>query len=174
MNTTQDSEKWVVKLPRDAVEHSSDANRAILENIFSGIASSCVKEGRLRKITLMISGYDNDPRELYEIPEVCDWARDAFKFLPSLWFFLDEDSQYAFIGWLCGPVAQKDIQSQDFLQRFNNRRMECASASIAASSDFLERAGASKQMVSAFYFQELNKRAGITDVKQKKWWQFWK
>ena len=176
MNTTQDAEKRVVTvlpIPRDAIEHPSDVTRDALEKLVGGFAVTCVKEGRLHKITLTISGYDNDPRELYEIPEVCAWARDTFKSLPSLWFFLDEDSRYRFVGWLCGPVARKDIQSRDFLQRFDNKRMECAVASDAASSDFLERAGASKEMVSIFNFQELNKRPGTTQVK-KKWWQFWK
>ena len=162
MNTTQDAEKrakTVVPIERDAVEHPSDVTRDNFERLVGGFAAMCVREGRLHKITLTISGYDSDPRELYEVPDVCAWARDTFKSLPSLWFFLDDDSQYAFSGWLCGPVARRDIQSRDFLQRLDNKRMECAGASIAASSGFLERAGASKVMVSNFYLQE-NRRAG--------------
>ena len=170
MNATQDAERRIVTvlpIPRDAVEHVSDVTRDTLERIVGGFAATCVEERRLRKITLMISGYDSDPRELYEIPEVCAWARDAFKSLPSLWFFLDDASRDRFIGWLCGPVAQKDIQSPDFLQRLDTTREWIAVSSTAASSDFLERAGASKEMASTFYFQELNKRPGTTDVKQK-------
>jgi hypothetical protein len=175
MNTIQDAEKKVVTIlpiPRDAVEHPTDVTRDTLERIVGGFAAMCVEEKRLRRITLTISGYDDDPRELYEIPEVCAWARDAYKSLPSLWFFLDAASRDRFIGWLCGPVARKNIESSDFLQQLNNKRIECAGVSIASSSGFFERAGASKEMVSAFYFQELGKRAGTTDVK--KWWQFWK
>ncbi len=166
MITTQAAETWIVKVPRETIEHPTDANRAILENIFGGIIASCVKEGRLRKITLTITGYGSDPRELYEIPEICTWASDTFKFLPSLWFFLDDDSQDRFVGWLCGPVAQQDIQLPDFLYRLNHKRMECATASTAASSDFLERAAASKETVSTFYLQQLNKRANTTDRRK--------
>lgn len=150
-------DKWIVRVPRDVIEHTQDGTQAILASCFGGIAASCVKEGRLHKITLTISGYDSDPRELYEIPEVCTWARDTFKALTSLWFFLDDDSRDRFIGWLCGPFTHKDIQSSDFIQQLNNKRMECAVTSFAAASDFLERNGASKEMISNFYFQAMNK-----------------
>lgn len=171
MNTTQDAEKRVVTvlpIPRDAVEHPSDVTRDALERwLVGGFAATCVKEGRIHKITLTISGYISDPRELYEIPEVCAWARDTFKTLPSLWFFLNDDSQYRFVGWLCGPVAREYIQSRDFLQRFDNKRMECAVASTAASSDILERARASKEMVDLL-LSGVEQTSSTAKMEQKK------
>ena len=80
----------LLPIPRDFVEHPSDITRDELDGIVGGFAARCVKEGMLRKITLSISGYDNDPRELYEIPEVCAWARDTVKLFPSMPLFLDE------------------------------------------------------------------------------------
>jgi DNA-directed RNA polymerase subunit RPC12/RpoP len=150
------------------VEHLSDTNRSAVENIVNGIAGMCVKEERLRKITMTISGYDSDPRELYEIPEVCAWARETNRSQPGLWYFLDEDSQYRFIGWICGPASLKDIQSQEFLNRFDSQKIECAVKSTAAFADILEKAGASKSLISQFYFQELNKRAGASSVPDQK------
>jgi len=167
MNATPNPENWIVRIPRKAVEHPSDVNKSVDENILSGIAGMCVKEGHLRKITLTISGYDNDPRELYEIPEVCSWARETNKSSPGLWFFLDEDSQYRFIGWLCGPVTQKDIQSKEFQKRFDTQKMECSVKSTAASSDVLEKAGASKSMISQFYMQEMVKQVSGTGEPAK-------
>jgi hypothetical protein len=125
MSTTEDAENIVVimlPIPRDAVEHPSDVTRDALERLVSGFAATCVKEGKLRKITFRISGYDNDPRKLYEIPDVCAWARDTIKFLPSLPFFLDDDSEYRFVAWLCGPVSRKEIESRQFQERFQETR----------------------------------------------------
>ncbi|WP_437279474.1 DUF4365 and DUF1817 domain-containing protein [Sorangium sp. So ce375] len=38
------------------------------------------------KVELVISGYDDDPRELWEIPEVVRWVRNA-ELLGKYWFF---------------------------------------------------------------------------------------
>jgi DNA-directed RNA polymerase subunit RPC12/RpoP len=159
MNTATNPENCIVRISREAVEHLSDTNRSVVENIVSGIAGMCVQEKRLRKITMTISGYDNDPRELYEIPEVCAWARETNKIMSGLWFFLDEDSQYRFVGWLCGPASLNGIQSSEFQKRFDAQKMECAVKSTAASADVLEKAGASKSLISQFYFQDMYKRA---------------
>jgi uncharacterized protein YbaR (Trm112 family) len=168
MNTTLDPENWIVRIPREAVEHLSDVNRSVVENIVSGIAGMCVKERRLRKTTLMISGYDSDPRELYEIPEVCAWARETNKSQPGLWYFLDDNSQYAFIGWLCGPATRNEVLSTEFQQRFDAQKMECAVKSTAASADVLEKAGASKSVISQFYMQDLYKQTGGSSVPDPK------
>jgi uncharacterized protein YbaR (Trm112 family)/DNA-directed RNA polymerase subunit RPC12/RpoP len=167
MNTATNPENWIVRIPREAVEHLSDTNRSVVENIISGIAGMCVQEKRLRKITMTISGYDNDPRELYEIPEVCAWARETNRSQPSLWYFLDEDSQYRFIGWICGPASLKDIQSQEFLNRFDSQKIECAVKSTAAFADILEKAGASKSLISQFYFQDMKQRAAAINEPVK-------
>jgi hypothetical protein len=151
-------EKVVVTLlpiPRDAVEHPSVAHRKTLEGLLGGFVAACVQEETLRKITLMIDGYDDDPRELYEIPEVCVWARDSVKQLPSLPFFLDDDSQYRFVGWLCGPASKSEIESSRFLERFNETKATCLGEAVMASHDFLVRAGASASQVYAFYFQNM-------------------
>ena len=124
MNTATNPENWIVRIPREAIEHPSDTNRSVVENIVSGIAGMCVQEKRLRKITMTISGYDKDPRELYEIPEVCAWAMETNRSQPSLWYFLDEDSQYRFIGWICGHASLNGIQSQEFLKRFDSQKMD--------------------------------------------------
>jgi hypothetical protein len=162
MDTTNGSEGVVVTvlpIPRDAIEHPSEAAREEFEKNVARFAALCVKEGRLRKITLTISGYEDDPRELYEIPEVCDWARTTLELLPSLPFFLDGNSQYAFVGWLCGPVSRKESKTRQFANRFQETRKNCVSDAIAASSEFLERAGASKKMISAFYMMGVRELA---------------
>ena len=176
MSKIGDADKTVVTLlpiPRDAVEHPSAATRDELEKLAGGFAATCVQERKLRRITLTISGYDNDPRELYEIPEVCDWARHTIKFLPSLSFFLDDDSQYRLVGWLCGPVSRREVESRQFQERFQETMLRTIHESTMASSDFLERAGASRELISAFYVQEMPRRAAAK-TQHKRAWQFWK
>jgi len=163
----------MLPIPRDDIEHPSEVIRNALERLVGGFAATCVKEGKIRKITLTISGYDNDPRELYEIPEVCAWARYTIKLLPSLLFFLDDDSQYRFVGWLCGPVSRKEIESRQFQERFQETRTKRLVESTMASSQFLERAGATTQQISTFYLQDMHRLAGA-QAQRKRWWQFWK
>jgi hypothetical protein len=145
---------------REEIECLSDANRQELETKVLEFATLCVLEGKLRKLTLTISGYDHDPRELFEIPEVCAWAKDAYRFLPGLWFFLDDAARDRFVGWLCGPFTRKEIEKSDFLQRLDEKMTECMEYSVAASADILEKAGATKEMISAFYVQEMRDHAG--------------
>lgn len=145
---------------REEVECLSDANRQELETKVLEFATLCVLEGKLRKLTLTISGYDHDPRELFEIDEVCAWAKDVYRFLPGLWFFLDDAARDRFVGWLCGPFTHGDVETDDFLQRLDEKMMECMEYSVAASANILEKAGATKAMISAFYVQEMRDHAG--------------
>jgi hypothetical protein len=67
-------------------EDIKDGNTAPAENFFRRIEASdslCRKfQGR---VELSISGYDNDPRELWEIRDVCKWFKKA---APNInWFF---------------------------------------------------------------------------------------
>lgn len=43
------------------------------------------------KIWLSIHGYDDDPRELYEIPEVCKWVKTAEAIVKFWFYFLDPE-----------------------------------------------------------------------------------
>jgi DNA-directed RNA polymerase subunit RPC12/RpoP len=169
----------VLPVSRDAVEHRTAARQDELERLVGGFAALCVKEKRLRKMTLTISGYDLDPRELYEIPEVCAWAKDTIKALPVLPFFLDDPSRDRFIGWLCGPVPRDEIQTGAFQGRYRETARKCTAGLTVASSDFLRRAGADTELISEFYKQEIQRfqempGAARRRTPRRKWWQFWK
>jgi hypothetical protein len=132
-----------------------------------------IAEGRPSKAELTISGYDDDPRELYEIPEVCQWAKWIVKEFPVLPFFLTDTALDRFVCWLCGPVSRKALTTPEFTKKFTDMRIECAGIAIAESSGFLVRLGADGPTVSKFYFQIMADRA-TKRQEQKKWWQFWK
>src|SRR6266446_8876578 len=83
------------ELTREEVEASS------VERLLLGIA----REGEARggvshvqgKICFFISGYENDPRELYEIPEVRNYFHKLDALAPFFLFFIASESQGALI-----------------------------------------------------------------------------
>ena len=174
MSTTADPGVWQIRLNRLAIEEPTQENFATLEQAILGMVRTCVKKGLSLKVALSITGYGDDPRELYEIPEVCNWARGMVECMPSLWFFLDDESRDRLVGWLCGPVSRTEIESEEFLQRINEKHLECSTAAIAASSGVLETAGAPKSMISSFYFKEMHARAAKRQENHKRWWEIWK
>lgn len=52
-------------------------------------------------ISFITHGYDDDPRELYDIPEVRGWFQRLFAAYPGLFYWLDMDSNmFVLIGLL--------------------------------------------------------------------------
>ena len=161
-------------VPRAYVEApSSNYHRQELERLVRSFITQCVLVGVLQEIDLKIGGYISDRRELHEIPEVCSWARDTSRFMPSLWFFLDDESRQRFVGWLCGPFLPADLKSERFLARYRDVWQECGSDSTFAASAFLESTGANRELVSEFYRQKAERGLG-KKREPKRWWQFWK
>ncbi|MFC1901056.1 hypothetical protein ACFLYN_05635 [Chloroflexota bacterium] len=147
----------ILPIPREYIEHLDISRKELGEDLKS-IAAAWISERKVRKVTLTISGYDDDPRELYEIPEVCAWAKDTYEHLASLCFFLDNESLVRFIGWLCGPVSREDIESPQFLKIFDDTTVKCSVDMTIAASDFLKKAGASEDLLSTFILQKMNNK----------------
>lgn len=40
-------------------------------------------------LVINFQGYDSDPRELYNIPEVCNYSRAVFREIPDIFYFID-------------------------------------------------------------------------------------
>lgn len=40
-------------------------------------------------LTINFQGYDSDPREVYNIPEVCNYLRAVFREIPNIFYFID-------------------------------------------------------------------------------------
>lgn len=98
-----------------------------LLNTLSSLMSS--KEAVLRflgKVDFRIHGYDNDPRELFEIPEVCQFIRRLDEQFPYWFFFLttETDAIKLFMFSLCritrvSPTATACNQ-EDFANFINH------------------------------------------------------
>jgi len=102
-----------------------EANPPSVERLADAInlvAEATVREGKIHLLEIAIDGYNADTRELYEIGEVCTWARRALEQLPGIWYFLTPDCQRRFIGWVCGPVSREDISSEAFQSSYANQR----------------------------------------------------
>lgn len=153
--------KQITLLPVDRkdIEHPSDKSRQYLTEAITDLARLWIAEGRPLRILLTISGYDEDSRELYEIPEVCQWAKQIANEFPVFLFFLDDISIDRFVGWLCGPVSKQAIASREFAERYNDTKMEFVANAVAESSDLLEKLGADRKTISQFYFQISAERA---------------
>lgn len=143
----------LLPIEREYVEHPSESGQKYLAESIADLAKLWVTEAVPSKAELTISGYDNDPRELYEIPEVCEWARNTIKELPVLLFFITEASIVPFIGWLCGPLSKQEIDSPDFLKRFEDVKKKYTIKAGAESFEYFARMGFDKKAVTKLFLQ---------------------
>jgi len=130
--------------------HEIETNPSSIDCLMGAVdlaAEATVKEGKRHLIEITISGYGTDPRELFEIPEVCDWAKRAFELAPSLYYFLTVDCQYRFVGWLCGPISKAEVSSASFQKRFAEQRMSFIAKGVIHGEDVLLRHGADKRLI---------------------------
>jgi len=98
-------------------------------------------QNRLRNlIVLSISGYGSDSKELYEVPDVCEYTRELQRALPVLFFFLDEFSAKRYVSWLCGPVSSEEIRTDRFQIQYKKWMEKCVENSWSAGYALLREA----------------------------------
>jgi hypothetical protein len=56
-------------------------------------------------VSFGISGYDQDPRPLFQIPEVRDWCKQLYSSIPAIFLYLDS----ATIQWFFLSIAEIEI-----------------------------------------------------------------
>lgn len=80
----------VLTISREEIE-ASDHDR--LSTLIGVVGPREVLAGNTSfQILLFVDGYNDDPRELWEIPEVLDWYLVLYRLYPQLAFFLDPGS----------------------------------------------------------------------------------
>lgn len=83
-------------------------------------------------LTLHVSGYDDDPRELYEIPEVCKFFRALHAKWPLWFFFVRQDEEDHTLGVLLSCICGGQKACEGVIEmesdRVQNFVMTCASA----------------------------------------------
>ena len=69
-------------------------------------------EEAFQKYVLLISGYDDDHRELYQIPEVVSFIKDLNSKLP-FWLYFVNTSDKKFFSWMIACLCQAMSLVQD-------------------------------------------------------------
>ncbi len=134
----------VIPMDRRVIEDPSEVTRQTLDQGIEKLAKLWISEELPGGAELMISGYDADKRELYEIPEVCTWAKRAVLESPVLPYFLSKTSLDRLTAWLCGPVSQEATRTQEFSQLFIQTRNNCFSRAVSEAPNYFKRLGASQ------------------------------
>ena len=65
-----------------------------------------------QKYVLLVSGYDNDQRELYQIPEVVKFIKDLNNKLP-FWLYFINTKDKRFFSWMIACLCQATSLDQD-------------------------------------------------------------
>ena len=65
-----------------------------------------------QKYVLLVSGYDNDQRELYQIPEVVKFITDLNSKLP-FWLYFINTKDKRFFSWMIACLCQATSLDQD-------------------------------------------------------------
>jgi hypothetical protein len=107
-----------------------ETNYQPLTNLINRICSnkhhlSIFKEN----IEIGIHGFDDDERELYQIPEIKDWITNIFNHVPGLTYFLANDEYSHFLKIFAFSLAQlqtidKDLQEGKVWVDFDNKYLE--------------------------------------------------
>jgi hypothetical protein len=61
-------------------------------------------------IAFSFLGYDDDLREIYRIPEICNWMQRLFKIKPHLFYYLTDAKQNNSMMFYC--LAELDVEMQ--------------------------------------------------------------
>ena len=82
---------------------------ALLHGITDSLQSF---EAEFQRYVFLIFGYDDDPRELYQIPEVVSFIKDLNSKLP-FWLYFVNTGDKRFFSWMIACLCQAMSLDQD-------------------------------------------------------------
>jgi hypothetical protein len=95
----------IVTIPREAVESRNPF--PVVDVLESWIPELC--ERNRNRVQFQILGYDEDSRELYDIPEVREYYRELYNRHPGLFYWIDTRSyMLVFLGLMFYPPLRRD------------------------------------------------------------------
>ena len=107
---SQQSDYIVLQISQEAIQNCDTSEYvALLHGITDSLQSF---EVAFQKYVLLISGYDDDPRELYQIPEVVSFIKDLNSKLP-FWLYFVNTSDKKFFSWMIACLCQAMSLDQD-------------------------------------------------------------
>ena len=107
---SQQSDYTVLQIPQEAIQNCDTSEYvALLHGNTDSLQSF---EAAFQKYVLLISGYDDDPRELYQIPEVVSFIKNLNSKLP-FWLYFVNTGDKRFFSWMIACLCQAMSLDQD-------------------------------------------------------------
>ena len=107
---SQQSDYTVLQIPQEAIQNCDTSEYVTLLHGATGSLQSF--EAAFQRYVFLISGYDDDPRELYQIPEVVSFIKDLNSKLP-FWLYFVNTSDKKFFSWMIACLCQAMSLNQD-------------------------------------------------------------
>ena len=107
---SQQSDYTVLQISQEAIQNCDTSEYVTILHGATGSLQSF--EVAFQKYVLLISGYDDDPRELYQIPEVVSFIKDLNSKLP-FWLYFINTSDKRFFSWMIACLCQAMSLDQD-------------------------------------------------------------
>ena len=109
-DNSQQSDYIVLQIPQEAIQNCDTSKYVTLLHGATGSLQSF--EAAFQRYVFLISGYDDDPRELYQIPEVVSFIKDLNSKLP-FWLYFINTSDKKFFSWMIACLCQAMSLDQD-------------------------------------------------------------
>ena len=107
---SQQSDYTVLQISQEAIQNCDTSEYVTLLHGTTGFLQSF--EAAFQRYVFLISGYDDDPRELYQIPEVVSFIKDLNSKLP-FWLYFVNTSDKRFFSWMIACLCQAMSLDQD-------------------------------------------------------------
>ncbi len=106
----EQSDYIVLKISQRNIKDCNTSEYVTLLHGATGFLQSF--EAAFQRYVFLISGYDNDQRELYQIPEVVSFIKDLNSKLP-FWLYFVNTSDKKFFSWMIACLCRAMSLDQD-------------------------------------------------------------
>ena len=106
----QQSDYIVLQISQEAIQNCDTSEYVTLLHGITGSLQSF--EVAFQRYVFLISGYDDDPRELYHIPEVVSFIKDLNSKLP-FWLYFVNTGDKRFFSWMIACLCRAMSLDQD-------------------------------------------------------------
>ena len=109
-DNSQQSDYTILQIPQEAIQNCNTSEYVALLHGATGSLKSF--ETAFQRYVFLISGYDDDPRELYQIPEVVSFIKDLNSKLP-FWLYFVNTADKRFFSWMIACLCRAMSLDQD-------------------------------------------------------------
>ncbi|MFM9280933.1 hypothetical protein [Paenibacillus jiagnxiensis] len=134
---TEPGDIILVDFPREAME------KGRLEPVLREFERYSKKKSR-SSILINYSGYDSDPREVYQIPEIRKFMDRLFKNVPHLFYLLAQENHAMLMVFLCLAPAVRQPGGQVNIEIAGGKRL--IEKAVKSAVSFAKKAGDSPNL----------------------------